>query len=82
LVSHLSGSLQDIEKEEESSHIAKREEPGGSKSQIPIERGGGNRKNRKDSQRPSHGPQNRRELDLDAISEHLRPEKSIESLDE
>jgi hypothetical protein len=51
------GSLQNIENEEELSDIEKRERPGGSKSEALRERGCGNRRNRKDSQRPSHDPQ-------------------------
>jgi hypothetical protein len=45
-----------------------RSQQNGSKSQTPIERGGGNRKNRKDSRRPSHGPQKGTELALKATS--------------
>jgi hypothetical protein len=78
LFAHLFGSHQKIEKEEECSDIEKREEPGGSKSQTLIDRGSGNRKNRKDTRIPSQGPQNRTELDLDVISECLRPERSTE----
>jgi hypothetical protein len=71
------GSLQNIENEEEFSDIEKREKSGGSKSQTPIKRGGGRRKNRKDSRRPSHGPRKGTELDLDAISECLRSDHRI-----
>jgi hypothetical protein len=64
------GVVQRIQKEEECSEIEKREEP------DPYgERGGGLRKNRKDSQRPSHGTQDGPEPDLDARSECLRTEK-------
>jgi hypothetical protein len=51
-VAHLLGGLQNIGKGKDFSDIEKREEPGGSKSHRPIERGGGNRK---DIRRPSHG---------------------------
>jgi hypothetical protein len=68
------GGLQTIEKEEGCSEIEKREASGGSTSQTPLERGGGNRKDRKDTRRPSHGPQKGTELDLDAMSECLRSE--------
>jgi hypothetical protein len=57
--SHLLRDLQKIGKEEGCSDIEKREEPSSSKSRKPLERGGGNRKNRKDIRRPSHGPQER-----------------------
>jgi hypothetical protein len=67
------GGAQNIEKEGKLSDIEKSEASGGSKSEAPIERGGGNRK---DSQRPSHGPQKETELDLDAISECLRTERA------
>jgi hypothetical protein len=40
-------------------------------------RGGGNRNNKKDSRRPSHGPRNGTELDLDAISECLGTDQAI-----
>jgi hypothetical protein len=69
---HLLGGLQTIEKEEECSYVEKMEGSGRSKSRTPIETGGGNRKNRNDSRRPSHEPQKGTELDLDAISECLR----------
>jgi hypothetical protein len=52
----------------------------GSKSQTPMERLGSNRKNRKDSRRPSHGPQKGTKVDLDAISECLRTAVIIEEL--
>jgi hypothetical protein len=41
------------------------------------ERGTGDRKNRKDSQRPSHCPQKGTELDFDAISGCLRTDHAI-----
>jgi hypothetical protein len=71
-VPHLLGSHQKRETEEECSDIETREASGDSKSQTPIEREGGNGKNRKDSRRPSPGRQKGAEPDLDAISERLR----------
>jgi hypothetical protein len=56
------GCLQKNENEEECSDIEKSEGSGDSKSQTPIERGGGNRKNGRDSRRPWHGPQQGTEL--------------------
>jgi hypothetical protein len=76
------GGLQNIDKKEERSDIEQRAGSSGSNSQTPIERGSGNTKNRKDGQRPSQGPQNGTELDLDAISECLRSAVIIESLNE
>jgi hypothetical protein len=74
--------LQTIENGDDFSEFAKREVSGGSKSQTPMERGGGNRQNRKDGQRPWQGPQNGTGLDLDAVSECLRSAVIIESLNE
>jgi hypothetical protein len=68
------GGLQKIEKKDECSDIEKREWSGDPKSKTPIERGTGNRKNRKDGRRPSHGPKQWTELDLNATSERLRTE--------
>jgi hypothetical protein len=48
-VAHLLGGFPNIENHEDSSDIEKREGFGGTKIQRPIERGGGNRTNRKDS---------------------------------
>jgi hypothetical protein len=64
VVPHVLGGLQKTEKEEECSDIEKREEPGDSKSQRLIGRGDSNRKNRRDSRRPSHNPQKGTELEL------------------
>jgi hypothetical protein len=75
----LLGGLQKTEKEDECSDIEKREGSGGSQSQVPIERRGGNGKNRKDSRRPSDGQPKWTDLDLDAISEFLGTENSSEN---
>jgi hypothetical protein len=66
------GVPQKIENQSEFSDIEKREGFGGSKSEAPRVRGGGNRKNRKDSQRCSDGPQKWTKLDLDPMNECLR----------
>jgi hypothetical protein len=76
LVPHLLGGLQNIEKEEECSDIGKKEGSGDSKSQTPIERRGGNSKNRKAAENLRIA-QNERGLDLDAISECLRTDHRI-----
>jgi hypothetical protein len=75
---HLLGGLQNIEnQEEECSDIEKREGPGGSKSQRPIERGSGNRKNRKERQRLSHRPEKVTELQPGAISQWMRTDHRL-----
>jgi hypothetical protein len=69
------GGLQNSENQEDLSDIEKREGSGDSKSQTPLARGGGNKKNRKDSRRPSHPfAQKATELDLEAMSECLGTE--------
>jgi hypothetical protein len=68
------GRLQRIEKEYELSDIERREGSGSPKTEAPRERKVVAIKNRKDSQRPSYGPQKRTELDPDPISEYLKTE--------
>jgi hypothetical protein len=76
LVPHFLGGLQNSENQEDFSDIEKREASGGWKSQTSIERWGGNRKNRKDSRKPSHRPPKGTKLDRDVIIEFLRTDRS------